>query len=53
MSPPAQAAWLGSLSVNLFSVANLYDVDEQLLIVDGVQDTIITLSHPVPVELTG
>jgi hypothetical protein len=43
---------LGSLSVNVFSVANFYDVNQQLLIVDGVQDTIVTLSYPIPVEVT-
>jgi hypothetical protein len=43
---------LGSLSVNVFSMANFYDVNQQLLIVDEVQDTIVTFSHPVPVEVT-
>jgi hypothetical protein len=43
---------LGSLSVNVFSVANFDDVDQKFLIVDGIQDTIVTLSHPVPVEVT-
>jgi hypothetical protein len=31
---------LGSLSVNVFSVAHFYDVNQQLFIVDGVQDKI-------------
>jgi hypothetical protein len=43
---------VGSLSVNVFSVANFYDVYQQLLVIDGVQDTIVTLSYPIPVEVT-
>ena len=43
---------LRSLSVNVFSVANLDDVNQQLLIVDGVQDTIVTLSDPIQVQVT-
>ena len=41
-----------SLSVNVFSVANFYDVNQQLLVIDGVQDTIVPLSYPIPVEVT-
>jgi hypothetical protein len=46
------ASKLGSLSVNVFSVANFYDFNQQILVVDGVQDPIVTLSYPIPVKET-
>jgi hypothetical protein len=39
----------GSLTVNVFSVANFDDVDQRLFVVDAIQNTIVALSNPVPV----
>jgi hypoxanthine phosphoribosyltransferase len=43
---------LGQSSVNISSVANFHDVNQEVLVVDEIYDAIVTLSYPVSVELS-
>jgi hypothetical protein len=46
------AGGLRCLSVNVFSVADFDNVNQKLLVVNGIQDAIATFSYPVSIELS-